>query len=863
MNEIATFPHMKLRGWDAGPTQGLVTSTVVDLDGFSEPQTTDAMAVAYLVPGEASFPRLNTGALATLRDAGQEPLLHWVILDLDNEGHKAWASPVEAVLALMDAIGKTGLPMGGYTTRAGLRLMAPLDPPLPVSVANSWLAQFGATLALDIDPASYEWTRFMRLPRAKRDGQVLDAGILLDNMAPLDPHSFGFTLTEQTVATTDWGEAPPEPVNLTWKEWAHASDMDWARGARPVPEDDSGSCYGTARTALARIAGRGNISDPHTLASFLWGSVLATTSSSLNIAELWKLACWVADRQELDETTPKERVETLPQGEPSPEEWALIKRLCTGRYSPHYGKMRDGLPLCQRPASYESTTYSLLRTLVMGSDYPADLYYRALARTLDAQKAPLPPAVWARCQDLVEERDTMGDSDERLRKAFVQANPLTLACPDAGTPLFQLNTLTTPYSYVATSEQLIENDFERFTKPGLPFEADYSSVPVRAILRDYGGRVENVAYSSGQEGCRFDAANGTIHLGVHQLKQVSPVFHPEVDQWLRLLGASDPEGLLDWLACVTYTVDQPLCALYIKGAPGIGKSLLGNGIASLWGTAPCSYNKIANADFNAELQTCPLVFADEGIVVDKSNASRASLVFRNMVADTVHHINAKFRQPIPLRGALRILICANDDQGLPFRESLGADGIEAIVQRVMYIEADPRAGDIIRHAGGREGIGNTWAPPSGAPGYIAEHLMWLRENRRAAPSEGGRFMVTGRPTTWHRQFGVRQGLKPSALQVVFALLQRAEAGVAGAPDGVRNDPDKRVVWVSARPVLDTWDTLARSFRAKPAAIKDSLQQLSSDHKKVRFGKNSYWAYALPWSAFVDAAVCDLSDLGGA
>jgi hypothetical protein len=124
-------------------------------------------------------------------------------------------------------------------------------------------------------------------------------------------------------------------------------------------------------------------------------------------------------------------------------------------------------------------------------------------------------------------------------------------------------------------------------------------------------------------------------------------------------------------------------------------------------------------------------------------------------------------------------------------------------------------------------------------------------------------MVTGRPTTWHRQFGVRQGLKPSALQVVFALLQRAEAGVAGAPDGVRNDPDKRVVWVSARPVLDTWDTLARSFRAKPAAIKDSLQQLSSDHKKVRFGKNSYWAYALPWSAFVDAAVCDLSDLGGA
>lgn len=859
--KFAVLPHLKVPGWSGhGPFNNCGMVRINTLEEFCDARDTDAMAVAYLVPGEDTFPRLNTGALAPLQGVDQEPLLHWVFLDIDNPGHAPWADMSEAYLALEEATSSTG--MGGYTTRAGLRLVAPVHPPLPVSLANSFLYQFGKSLGRDdIDTASYEWTRLMRLPRAKRDGKVLSSIMLLDDLSPIDPHSLGFTLVEQSHEVGDWGDAPPEAAPLTWEDWQYASDMTWARQGRPVPSDNSGSSYGTAKSSLARIAARGNITDPHTLASYLWESVLATSGSSLDMAELWKLACWVADRQANDV---RDEVVLAGDGLPTPGmtdgEWALVKRALSGRMSPYYGKLRDGQPLNARKSQLEPKTYGVLRHLVENTDHPADFYYRAVHRSVTTQRAPLLPEVWDSVQEMVRERDTTGDSDVRVRRAFVGSNPLTLACPNPGTPLFQLDTGTTPYSYAVTSENLIELDFERMTKPGLPFEADYTSLNVRTILRDYGGRVETIAYASGQRGCRYNSEHSVMHIGKHQLAQVKGQYHPEVAKWLDLIGGTDPEGLLDWLACVTYTVDQPLCALYIKGAPGIGKSLLGKGVASLWNGPPADYNRTMSGEFNSGFIMNPVLFADEGVVVDRNNGAAASLKFRDVVSSTSHTIRELYKAPVSLLGAMRVLVCANDDNGLPFKESLGADGIEAIVQRVMYIEADPAAADYLRALGGREGIGDKWAPPTNEPGAIAEHLIWLRDNRKVVAREGSRFMVAGKPTHWHREFGARQGIKPNTLQVVYALLQRGRAGAAGDP-GVYNDSEEEVVWVRGRVVQDSWDSLSRSFRAKPAAIKDSLRQLAGGTSSMRrLGGKPVRVYGIPWTAFVDGAVCDTEDL---
>ena len=876
--KIAVLPHLQVPGWGgAGPFKHCGIAKANTLEEFSSARSTDAMAVAYLVPGnDDAFPRLNVAALGPLQDLDQEPLLHWVFFDIDNPGHTAWPDQGTAYLALDDATTRTK--MGGYTTRAGLRLVAPLDPPLPVSLANSFLRQFGerhtkadphvgpyyeAAEGLNIDPISYEWTRLMRLPRAKRDGQVLESVILLDDLTPIDPHAFGFTLVEgKSPEVGDWGDAPPEPVGLTWEDWQHSVGMPWTRRGAPVPEDETGSRYGMAKTCLARIAARGNITDPHTLASYLWESVLSTAGSALDIGTLWKMACWTTDRQSqgLDEDDVVTTTDTLPLGKATEDEWNIAKRALSGRKSRTYASLRDGLPLHQVKAKYEEYTYRALRDLSEGTELAADSLYRLAITSVDKQKAPLPGELWAKCQALVAERsDDMAGSDDRLRKAFTASFPLTLACPHPGTPLFQLDTTTTPFSYVVTSETLIEYDYATRTAPNLPFEADYAFLKLRTILPMYGGRVETVAYASGMQGCRYDEEHSVMHMGCHRLAKCTPVYHPEVAKWLELLGGSDTQGLNDWLSCVTYTLDQPLCALYIEGGAGIGKSLLGKGVSSLWGSPPVDYNKVTNADFNFELTTNPLVFADEGVVVDRNNQSRASQVFRNLVADTVQYVNAKFKQPIPLRGAMRVLVCANDDQGLPFKDSLGADGIEAIVQRVLYIKAAPGTEAYLKALGGRNVL-DSWAPADNSPGLIAEHLLWLRDNHVPTPVDGGRFMVVGRKTNWHSEFGARQGIKPGVLQVAYALLLRSKSGVPAADVRLRDDPEAEVMWVHPTCILENWDTYARSYKAKPAQVKDAINQLAPSTGTRSFNGKSYKVRGIPYQAFFDAGVCEPDDL---
>lgn len=869
--KIATLPSMFGEGWNGiGDPQGCALADVQDLEKAWEPQDTDAMCVMYLVPGAPTFPRLNLGAETTLAKHDQAPLLHWAIFDIDNEGHEPWDHQWKATLALEKGLKEldllTGGKTGGYTTRAGYRLLVELDPPVPVKFANSLLRQLGQDLEdeLDheVDPASYEWTRLMRLPQALRDGSRGTPAMVLPTQATDVAGDYDLEETEHEVR--EWGDAPPEPVALEWTDWKHTADMSWAHLGQPVPSDSQGSRYGMARTALARIAQRGGYVDPHTLASFLWASVLATEQSSLDMAGLWKLACWVAESQaEAEEKKELEPDEPAPLPNPEPlsaAEWKALAPALRGRHSPLLAKLKDGIPLVASKQRYTEVTWHTLRHVTERSQLPADLLYRAFYATAQSQKVPLAPDLWDKAQALCLERELGGDSEANLKKVYTSKLPLTVACSFGGGSLYQLNNTTTPPSYVQTTEHLIEYHFERLTKPGLPFEAEYASLTPRQILTMYGGVANKLTYVSGLADARYDWSDTTMTVGVHQLTAQKAQYHEQVDTWLRKLGGTDPEGLLDWLSCVTYTQTQPLCALYIAGSPGIGKSLLARGISSLWSSPPVDYNSVMNSAFNAEMTLSPLLFADEGIIVDKYNSSKASQVFRNVVAGTDHFINAKYKAPQVMQAAMRVLITANNDDGLPFRESLGRAGIEAIVQRVMYIHSGPAAREYLLELGGRAGV-TGWAPEDGSPGMIAEHLLWLRDTREVEKAEGQRFLVEGKMTEWHRAFAARQGLKPGVLQVVYQLVCKLGQGIPVGDLCVQADPEKQVVWVHATSVTKGWDDYARSYAAKPAQIKDALAQLATTDKAIskRMGGTPKRVWGVPYAAFVDAGVCETED----
>lgn len=864
---IAVFPSLYVQAWD-GAGRGLEGAALVDWAAFTTPQDTDAMAVGYLVPGEDTFPRLRTDSPAHLHAAGgEEPLLYWAIYDVDTPGHTPWLDRERAAAALDAALFALGEEWGGYTTRAGLRLLVPLDPPCPVTQGNDLLRLVAEglvnpvldLLGLAVDPASYEWTRLMRLPRAKRDGQVLDP-VTVEPLGSLPWRALGYQPQEQRVeAAEDHGDAPPEPLLLTYEDWAHARTYPGLRRGEPIPSE-AGHTYPVLRRWLAKLAAAGHIHDPHVLVSYVWASVLATPG--LTLAEAWKLACWVADRQAASDAAPAPDPNALPEAQPlDPEEWLSVRAAFKGRDAAYFDKLRDGRVLSTVPSRQEDATWHVMRLLVDRARLSPQDVYRAVHGSVVAQRRPTLPQVWERA--LAMAATTLPeDSNEAIREVFVADHPLTIRVLSGTGSLYQLDTSVVPYSYRRSDTQSLALHFEKYTRPNLPFEADYYDPqrglrPLPELLLRYGATAASVDYVSGGVGVTYDPeGEGRLTQGVHQIAAKRSVYDAEVDKWLRLVGGSDPEGFLDWLASVTYTAHEPLCALYLQGPPGTGKSLLISGIASLWGSSAVAYHDVGGTGFNSDMLNCPLVAADEGIALPKYDEAVASEVFRNLVANKTHSVNAKYRATERLYGAMRVLVTANDDEGIPFRKALGQDGLDAIVQRIMYIEQTTAPGEYLRALGGRAGVVD-WVRPGNQPGRLAEHLLWLRDNRKV--QRGSRFLVEGRLTDWHRNFVVQQGLKPSLLLVAWGMYRAQRKGMPAS--GVELDREAQVLWVSNSAIREQWTRYADIGAPRQTTITKTLKMLAANAESQvrRVGGQQYRMWALPLAAFEDADIATVEE----
>lgn len=171
---------------------------------------TDVHFAAYGVPGVTAMPRLRLSSAITELDVR---LAVWFI-DLDRPGHAPWR-PLEAAVAFhemrrrLNRAGRFGRGCGFYLTRAGVRLVRPLQPAVTLSSGTAaetlqWslraamrrLAEEGVAAVsvadngpggdLELDLSCMDWTRLMRAPYAKRDGRVIDLPMELAHMRPLD-----------------------------------------------------------------------------------------------------------------------------------------------------------------------------------------------------------------------------------------------------------------------------------------------------------------------------------------------------------------------------------------------------------------------------------------------------------------------------------------------------------------------------------------------------------------------------------------------------------------------------------------------------------------------------------------------------
>lgn len=358
--------------------------------------------------------------------------------------------------------------------------------------------------------------------------------------------------------------------------------------------------------------------------------------------------------------------------------------------------------------------------------------------------------------------------------------------------------------------------------PLLAGEVLWAKEPTADILRDFSSPVNRIIYSYTAERSQYIPERREVVIPCVAVdRTLKPRHNEHVAKWLEaFFGPDHLQHGLDWLAAAP-RLDRPVCALYIRGTNSIGKGMLASGIARLWSPYKefTPYGEVAS-DFQKTLLHTPLIVADEK-VPQRAFVPNDSSIFRRVVGNGVHSLNPKNQHPVTLLGFPRVLITANNEDALSIREDLDQDDLDAVTLRVGYInrEGDASARKVLEELAAENGFASTYdmTLPWVNRG-IAEHILWLQENRQISP--GPRFLVQG----WESEF--TEGLVTKAGSsgtVAETLVLAVESGVY--TDAVRWF--EGTVYVNAQGLAKEWKILRGHDVDAPPSSNSRLKALRS------------------------------------
>lgn len=443
------------------------------------------------------------------------------------------------------------------------------------------------------------------------------------------------------------------------------------------------------------------------------------------------------------------------------------------------GKLRDGVPFYES-GSRNSTTFRAINTFVdvfqagRGSAPSAlalfSMFYRATAAT----KGNTPPEaaveeLWGMVSRIVEAQEYADDENHEVlpqKMVLTEWGQIPLSVYTGGRSRYVWDAARKSYT-----EPIGNDDSYKAAFIDL-WGAVYGlrSATTLALLNNHGTFVDDVILDLTVEAPRIEATHRarSLVLPVGKRVKVDPVFHEDVDEWLNALAGTDPDGLRSWLH-YALKFDHPLCALYLSGSPSAGKSMIAQAVAQFLSGTYVEFDE-AVSRFNGRLRNSPLIWLDE------VSGEPATGKFRSLVGNSTHKIERKGVDAETLRGNLRMVITANNEDALGLDDIRTIHDVEAITQRVRYIRVGNEAADLLRKRGGRDYTADWVIRTNGTPGKLCEHISWLSEHY-TPPVRGSRFRVEGIPTAWHYR-----ALYSGGVGAVLALL--ADKIAMNRKDGV-------------------------------------------------------------------------------
>lgn len=352
---------------------------------------------------------------------------------------------------------------------------------------------------------------------------------------------------------------------------------------------------------------------------------------------------------------------------------------------------------------------------------------------------------------------------------------------------------------------------------------------VSEILRKHCTVARTLVSSLSAQRSIYDAETETFTEAVCPIRPLEPKFDPDVQEWLELFFGDQKDKGLDWIATVT-DLERYTCALYLSGPPATGKTLLANGLSRMMTVGgPSELGRILE-NFNEDLMRCALIFADEHIPAG-SRGTRTSTELRNLIGNNRRTLNRKFLPQAPLVGAIRLILAANNDRMLAFSEDLSVHDLEAVAERFLHVNTAGAQGYFKKFPGGK-------APEDWVEGdVIAQHAMWLRENR--AVLHEGRFLVSGSKSRMLSMLATG-GRNSGVVEFLAKYL-------AATPQQRQPVDSKKLViagkgefWVNTLAVADHWDLFVTNDRA-PSTTKvgRALAGLSKEGIEKRLAGQRY------------------------
>lgn len=344
-------------------------------------------------------------------------------------------------------------------------------------------------------------------------------------------------------------------------------------------------------------------------------------------------------------------------------------------------------------------------------------------------------------------------------------------------------------------------------------------------------------YDSGKRDIRFVVK----YPGVAE--DVKAVYHPEIQQYIELCGGKHKGKLLDWLACFPIITD-PLPALYFYGPPGLGKGMFLEGLIQLTSSKKAALFTDALGAFQDHFADTFLVSIDE----DSSTANGAFQkdvlgVLRRMIGGHWKTLNLKGEKGIDVDGENRLLITANNQDVLAITRDCSPEDLEAINGRVFFLDTTSQAKEIrefLHRSGGRHG--NDLGPGTVKMNYprrIAEHVMWLHQNREVR--RGERFLIDAPRTVWHEQLRISSSggtLTCFAIEEAWRMMEEGKT-----VPGMHVRQDRKQVFVEPR-LFEGW--MEASGHARK--IKDTskvLKRLSTSQDRIRLVSDKVKASQAP------------------